>query len=752
MKIVDSSVTKVIIFTLVAVTTVVMSAFGIAHYCWERSQKTSRLESRLAVTTSQLANSLALPLWNFDSKQVDKIIESTMRNSEVFGVTVTGTDGSARISGFTRDTHWRPVPTKGEIRNTGLLSQSEKIVIYGNYVGTVHLFMTPRFMERSLHSFATISIMAIVTLNAFLIFIPFQLLRRKVIKPLKAIEAYALKVSSGEAEAAYIPEGEFFGELKNLKRSIVGMTRSLAEARQDQVRRTAEQALHESEKILKAFIDVMPIGVAWTDSDGVMQHVNNCFIEWFGYDTDDVPTLDEWFLRAYPDPAKRENFISRRKAAIETALADGTAIQPTESILACKNGSDRHVIVNTQLARNLRLDIYTDITERESLQNRLLNAQRLESLGVLAGGIAHDFNNILTGIMGNISMARMVLATPEKSARLLDNAEKATLRARELASQLLTFAKGGAPVKKTVSIRKIVQESLSLALRGTNVRGIIAIPACLHDIEADEGQISQVFNNIVINAVQAMPEGGKITVQAMNIAFAGENRLMLRSGDYVKLSFSDEGCGMAEDVLNKIFDPYFTTKPGGFGLGLASVHSIVSRHGGHIEARSKVGAGTTFTLFLPSTGTTSSASEICERFTPPELPAGGLVLVMDDEEVIRDLAAEMLGHLGYEVMTCATGEEAVWKYRMAKEGNKPFLFVIMDLTIPGGMGGRECAKDILAFDPYARLIASSGYSNDPVMADFCDYGFCGSIAKPYTLEGLTRVLHHAVEREKAVVG
>jgi two-component system, cell cycle sensor histidine kinase and response regulator CckA len=740
----DISVTKVIIFTLVAVTTVVLSAFGIANYCWERSQRTSDLESHIAVTTSQLANSLALPLWNVDTKQVDKIIESTMRNRDVFGVTVTGPDGIARISGFVRDSLWRAVPTKDAIRDKGLLSQSERIVIYGNHVGTVYLFMTPKFLEKSLHSFATITIMAIVILNAFLVFILFQLLRGKVIKPLKAIEAYALKVSSGEADAAYVPEGDFFGELKNLKRSIVVMTRSLAEARRDQVRKTAEQVLQESEKILREFIDVMPVGVRWTDSDDVIKHVNTCFIELFGYVADDIPTLDEWFLCAYPDPAKREYIISLRKVVIDTALADGTTIQPLDSTIACKDGSVRHVIINTQFARNLRLDIFTDITERESLRNRLLNAQRLESLGVLAGGIAHDFNNILTGIMGNISMARMVLGTPEKAAKLLDNAEKAALRATELATQLLTFAKGGAPVKKTVSIRKIVDESLSLALRGTNVKGILEIPDGLHDIEADEGQVSQVFNNIVINAVQAMPGGGEITVQGMNIVLERENSLMLPPGEYVKLSFTDEGCGMPEDVRKKIFDPYFTTKSSGMGLGLASVHSIINRHGGHIEACSKVGKGTAFTLFLPSAGKTSSGSEICDRVTQSEALAGGSVLVMDDEEMILEIAAEILSHLGYEVTTCATGEDAVRKYRMAKEGNTPFSFVIMDLTIPGGMGGRESAAEILAFDPCARLIASSGYSNDPVMAGFCDYGFCGAIVKPYTLDELARVVHSVV--------
>lgn len=752
MKRFDLSVTKVIIITLVAVTTIVLSAFGIANYCWERSQKIGRLESRLAVTTSQLANSLALPLWNFDAKQIDKIIESTMRNPEVFGVRIAGTDGSTRISGFVRDAQWRVVPAKGEIRDRGLLSQSEKITIYGNYIGTVHLFMTTRSLEKSLHSFAIISIMAIVTLNAFLVFIPFQLLRRKVIKPLKAIESYALKVSSGGAEAACAPEGDFFGELKNLKQSIVGMTRSLAEARRDQVRKTAEYLLQESEKTLKAFIDVMPVGVKWTDSGGTVKHINNCFVEWFGYDSDDIPTIDEWFRRAYPDPAMRENFISRWKAAIASALADDAPIQPSESKVICKDGSERHVIVNTQLARNLRLDIYTDITERESLQNRLLNAQRLESLGVLAGGIAHDFNNILTGIMGNISLARMVLATPEKSAMLLDNAEKATHRATELATQLLTFAKGGAPIKKTVSIRKIVEESLSLALGGTNVKGLLRLPDSLHDIEADEGQISQVFNNIVINAVQAMPGGGRLAVRGTNVVLEGGNSFMLPPGEYVKLSFTDEGLGMPEDVRKKIFDPYFSTKSGGIGLGLASVHSIIKRHGGHVEASSRVGEGTTFTLFLPAAGMTSPVSETCDRCSPGEPLAGGSILIMDDEGMIRELAAEMLQHLGFQVTTCSTGEEAVAMCRLAKEAGKPFSFVIMDLTIPGGMGGRESAQEILAFDPGARLIASSGYSNDPVMADFRNYGFCGSIVKPYSLDELAQVLsgHEHVVAEVAV--
>jgi PAS domain S-box-containing protein len=743
----DMSVTKVVVLTLVAVTTIVLSAFGIANYCWERSQRLNELESVLDVTATQLASSLAVPLWHFDTEQVDKIIESTMQNRAIYGVIIREPGDLKIVAAFARDDQWRIVPIKDEIRTEDLVSRTAGIQIYGKQVGTVHLFMTPRFMEKSLANFAAITIAGIITLNACLVIIPFQLLRRKVIKPLKEIETYALKVSTGGAETAHIPAGGFFGELENLRRSIVAMTRSLAAAREDQVARMAEQVLQESEETLKAFMNVMPVGVNWTDSSGTTKHVNSCFVELFGYNPDDIPTLDDWYLHAYSDPAYRDKAIANWHAAINKAQADGTPIQPVESFITCKDGTVRHVIVNTQFARNLRLAIFTDITEREAMQNRLLNAQRLESLGVLAGGIAHDFNNILTGIMGNISFARMVLATPEKSDKLLENAEKASLRAAELATQLLTFAKGGAPVKKAVSVLRLLNESLSLTLRGTNSKADIEIPDNLHDIEADEGQISQVFNNLLINSIHAMPDGGRIRVEGTNVNFGANNDLMLPPGQYVRLSFCDEGCGMPEEVRKKIFDPYFTTKSDGIGIGLASVHSIISRHGGHIDVQSRVGRGTTFTIHLPSIGAASTDLVNEKKTTVIQAHAGGSILVMDDEEIIRKLASTMLEHLGFEVKTCSNGEEAVRMYRTAKDACHPFTFVIMDLTIPGGMGGRESAEIILGYDPAARLIASSGYSNDPILAAYNSYGFCGAVAKPYKMEELMRVLQHALEPE-----
>lgn len=381
-----------------------------------------------------------------------------------------------------------------------------------------------------------------------------------------------------------------------------------------------------------------------------------------------------------------------------------------------------------------------DVTKQELLQEQVLKNQKLESLGVLAGGIAHDFNNILTGIMGNISFARMFLDASHRACQPLAAAEKASVRAAELARQLLTFSKGGAPVKRMISLRPLLEECLSLALRGTNVAGVVESPETPYSIEADENQLGQVFNNIIINAVQAMPGGGTLIVRAENVIEASENNLGLPAGRYMKLSFSDEGCGIEDEDLQKVFDPYFTTKAGGSGLGLASVHSIISKHNGCIEITSQLNKGTTITLYLPSLDIREMDTQMKVRQQLDSRSTGGHVLVMDDEELIRDLTKEMLEHLGYQVTTCDTGEQAIALYNSAVQSNNSFCAVILDLTIRGGMGGMEAAQLILEDNPSARLIVSSGYSNDPAMAEYTKYGIHSALIKPYNAEELTKVL------------
>jgi len=505
-------------------------------------------------------------------------------------------------------------------------------------------------------------------------------------------------------------------------------------------RKAAEAALRESEETLRNLMEAMPVGVGLVEDDGSISYLNRCFEEHFGYSHRDLPDLDTWYQLAYPNPLYRKELVATINANLAQAHADKTPVAPTEVDITCKDGSVRHIIINRQRAGNRRMVIFTDITERETMQNEILKSQKLESLGVLAGGIAHDFNNILTGILGNITLAQMFLDQVHPASEPLACAERAATRAGELATQLLTFAKGGAPVKKVIALGALIEEAATLALRGANVSGNIRIPAGLHSIEADEGQLSQVFHNIVFNAVQAMPGGGTLIVSAENVTLASGNKPALPPGDYVRITFADQGHGIPDEILNKIFDPYFTTKPGGTGLGLASVHSIVRKHGGHVEVRSLVGRGTDFTFLLPSLGVVTVTPEAAQVATEPGDHAGEAVLVMDDDKLIQTLVSQILQHLGYRVTTCADGEEAIALYERGARSGNPFLAAIMDLTIPGGMGGKEAAQRLLALDPAARLIVSSGYSNDPVMADFGRYGFCAAIAKPYRVAELAGVL------------
>ena len=516
--------------------------------------------------------------------------------------------------------------------------------------------------------------------------------------------------------------------------SLLSITRDISERKQ------AEEYLRESEQNLRTLMDFMPAGVWWYDNDDSIEYLNRCFVEQFGYTLEEIPTIGDWMLRAYPDPEYRERYVDARNASIAQARSGGTTVPPREAKITSKDGSLRHVIINTRFALGRTVEIFTDITERELFLHQFQKVEKLESLGVLAGGIAHDFNNILTGIMGNVSFARGLLDESLQSDGLLLSAEQAANRAADLAHQLLTFAKGGQPVKKTVSVRHLLQESSSLMLHGSNVSSDIAIPDALPDIEVDEGQINQVINNIILNASQAMPDGGTVSIRAESVAVDAVNAMSLAPGLYVCLELRDTGCGISEEDQKRIFDPYFTTKSGGSGLGLASVHSIVTKHGGYIDVSSALGVGTCFQLLLPA----SDQKADPQHSPPAPVAVCGVsscsVLVMDDEELIRNMACQMIDSLGYHAQTCSDGAEAIARFQAARDAGVPFSAVIMDLTIPGRMGGREAARHILALDPEARLIVSSGYSTDPVMADFARFGFCATLMKPYTMGEIVKTL------------
>lgn len=393
--------------------------------------------------------------------------------------------------------------------------------------------------------------------------------------------------------------------------------------------------------------------------------------------------------------------------------------------------------------------ISRDVTDRKrvereklKLEQQLQQVRKLESLGVLAGGIAHDFNNILAGVYGNVSLARAKLAKdhPEHPAfRYLAAAEESMSRATLLSGQLLTFAKGGDPVKENLTIGNLIEDVVYFNLSGSNVKPVITLADNLWLTKADQGQIQQVFSNLTINAKQAMPDGGHLYVSAENAEIPMNSVPDLDGGKYLLITVTDEGIGIAPEYLDRVFDPYFTTKQAGSGLGLATIYSIITRHGGHISVASRLGKGTTFTLYLPASETGELARkqpDVGSAVTGP--PAK--ILVMDDEEVIRTTATAMLEELSFTVETAAGGLQTVQRYQQSLEAGEPFDLVILDLTIPGGIGGKETAQRILQLDPHARLVVSSGYADDPIMANYAEFGFRGVISKPYNLNKLSAIL------------
>jgi PAS domain S-box-containing protein len=391
------------------------------------------------------------------------------------------------------------------------------------------------------------------------------------------------------------------------------------------------------------------------------------------------------------------------------------------------------------------LNFMEDITDKRKMEEDLLRVQKLESIGLLAGGIAHDFNNILTGIMGNVSLAKMQVNSGEKAFERLTVAESACLQAKKLTQQLLTFSKGGVPIIKPTLIKELLIESSNFVLRGTNTKCEFSIPDTIWNAEVDAGQIGQVISNLIINADQAMPEGGIINVRAENVILEEKNTLILKSGEYIKIIIEDRGIGIPEENLKRIFDPYFTTKQKGNGLGLAIVHSIVRKHNGQIIVESQLGIGTMFQIYLPAfLADIQIKKEEKEESKDKIIFGKGKILVMDDEETIRQLAYEMLNGMGYEVISAIDGFEAMDLYIDALKSKSPFDVVIMDLTIPGGLGGKETLRKIAKIDPGVKAIVSSGYSDDPVMSDFQKYGFKDFIAKPYKTSELSEVVHRVI--------
>jgi len=445
--------------------------------------------------------------------------------------------------------------------------------------------------------------------------------------------------------------------------------------------------------------------------------------------TEDTPTVVETPLR---QAMRTGELVKLGNSGCLLIARDGTTIPIDDSAAPIRD--EQGVVLGGVL-------VFRDVTERRRTEEAVLTARKLEAIGTLAGGIAHTFNNLLTVILGRLSLAQLQARQQEPLQAHLREAEQAAQRATEVTRQLLTFAKGGAPVKRLLPLGPVLQETLREALADAAGQPVVALADDLWPVEMDSGQIRQAIHQVVRNAIEATAAGVPIEVRADNVTLPDAHHAPLSPGPWARIAVIDQGAGIAAAHLDKIFDPYFTTKGHGGGLGLATAHAIVQHHGGSIQVVSAPGAGTTVHMYMPARPTVAEPGQT----TLAAVRTGqNKILVMDDEEGIRGVLSHMLTSLGYEITSAREGTEAIALYRSAQEAGTPFVAVILDLVVADGMGGQEAIARLRELDPQVKAIVSSGYSTDAVMADFQRYGFSGVLAKPYRLAELSALLQHVV--------
>jgi PAS domain S-box-containing protein len=511
-----------------------------------------------------------------------------------------------------------------------------------------------------------------------------------------------------------------------------------------------EQELRETERRYHNLLESVNLIAVMLNPEGMITFCNQFLLDLTGWKVEEV-LRKSWFELFVPDERVKEVFLR--------AVRTGDAPVHYENPIRTRSGEERLVQWSNTVLRDLNgsiigtASIGEDITDRKKMEEELLKARKLESVGVLAGGIAHDFNNLLMAIMGNISLAKMHILPADKASRLLTEAEGACDQARDLSFRLLTFSKGGGPLRQPVSLPEVLRDAAGLALGGSAIVPVLDFDRDLAMVDADAGQLKQVIYNLAVNAREAMPEGGSVTIRAQNVTLGDQDTLPLPGGEYAAISVQDQGTGIAKEHLDKIFDPYFTTKEMGSqkgrGLGLSICHSIVKKHDGLIIVESVAGKGTTFRVYLPvRTRRGGHASQGMQPSAAAARKNGARrFLVMDDEERVRQVTSEMLTHLGHDVETVADGQEAVEVYQQAQEKGSPFDCVVLDLTVPGGIGGIEALKMLQEADPWVCAIVSTGYAGDPILANYAARGFAGALAKPYSASQLENMLKDALEKK-----
>ncbi len=559
---------------------------------------------------------------------------------------------------------------------------------------------------------------------------------KKIAEPMSELKDNVTEVARGNLDVKMVHTSK--DEIGELTASFNTMTEALRDSR--------HELLSEKERLLVTLRSIGD-GVITTDVQGKVILVNTVAEALTGWSQEKAsgrPLIEIFSTLNEKTGTVSENPVERViRTGKSTELTDHAAMISKDGTKRLVSSSGAPILDDEGQIIGAVL-VIRDMTEKQRIENELLKARNIESLGILAGGIAHDFNNILVGILGNVSLAikKLERESKEKVRERLTGVESAALRAKDLAYQLLTFSRGGAPLLKTTVISGLIMDSAKFALAGSNIICSYSFPDDLWHVDIDRGQLSQVIHNLIINAKWAMPEGGNVEIKAENLVLQEDLTVpaLLQAGRYVKISLKDEGVGIPAENLDKIFDPYFTTRGKGSGLGLATAYSIMKRHHGLITVESAAGQGTTFHLYLPGSDKPVSLETEEVRFEAGR----GRVLLMDDDEIVRDVTQDMLIDLGYEIVLSKNGIEAIALYQDAMKSSQPFAAIILDLTIPGGMGGQETIQEIRKIDPAVKAIVASGYSNDQVMAEFGKYGFKDVLKKPYSLQEIGNALRKVI--------
>lgn len=746
-------------FALSVVVLAILLVFAAGIVLFNYYKVKRELNNQLNNTVQLAETSLQTAVWQMDTNTINDILEAILVNDAIASVRII-TDNvlAAEIT---------------QPRYAGLdfpyFSNSKKFIVksvdvkrFGEVVGKFEVAISLGEMKRGL-LITVIVVMSLAGILCVAILLTSMLVtRRYIFEPLMKLESHAKMIAGGNLESTIEISGN--DEFKQLATAYNFMANQLKVSfdtlEQKVMERTAELLLakNEAEKMnqhlgvvgaeLQALLDNSPVGILSVSFDRIIQKANPEITRITGYSEEELignstrilyaaqETYEELGRTAYPD-LRKYGFC---ETDIEIRSKRGNFVQcyMRGRIIVAEGGTEG-VVWSLE-----------DISMRLKMEEELLKVKKLESIGVFAGGIAHDFNNLLLAIIGNISLARRIADNDEQMQELLLSAQKASERAKDLTAKLLTFASGGEPVRATESLPRLLEESASFVLSGSNVKCDIEFDPDLWSVSMDRAQINQVIQNLVLNADQSMPQGGIVKITCENVL---EREILvtgLDKGRYVRVIVQDKGIGISSENITRVFDPYFSTKNKdsnkGSGLGLAIVHSIISKHGGVITVDSAPGRGSIFTIYLPATlETTSDKSEVIKLIDK----RGGKILVMDDEEMIRTVVCNMLLHLGYQTIEATGGDEAVALYVHERDNGVSFDAVIMDLTIPGGKGGVETVGEILKLDPNARVIVSSGYSNDPILNNYKAYGFCNIVTKPYELYDLAQVLNQVLEVKPA---